>query len=124
MGCGDRSIAFFEFLHQVVRITVEKKRSMIKCREVEHAVSSRAPIPTPNRKETVTEKLMNCLICITVSEAQNLLTLKYNFEDNGAVIKMMMKGRSPTMRQHVQLRSLCVQHVISEGTALKNMFRV
>ena len=57
-------------------MTVEKKRSMIKCREVEHEVKSKEPTPTLNRKDTVTEKLMNCPVWITLSQAQNFLNSK------------------------------------------------
>ena len=59
---------------------LRKEKLMIKCREVEHGVKSRAPIPTPDRKETVTEKLMNCLMWITLSQAQ-FEALLYTFED-------------------------------------------
>ena len=46
MGCGDRSIAFFEeHPSSSERSTVEKRRWMIKCRDVEHEEKSGAQIP-------------------------------------------------------------------------------
>ena len=74
---------------------------MIKCREVEHAVKSEAQIPTPNRKEVVTEMLNNCrmwtFVTTNASSSQFEAQL-YILEDNEAVIKMITKGRSSTMR--------------------------
>ena len=64
-------------------------------------MKSKAPTPTPNPEGTATEKLMNCLMWITLSQAQNLLKFEaqlYIFEDNETVNKMIIKGRSPTMR--------------------------
>ena len=58
------------------KITVEKKKPMMNCREVRHVVKSKAPLPTPNRKETVIEKMMNCLKWITLWKAQNLFNSK------------------------------------------------
>ena len=52
--------------------------------------------PTPNQKDTVTEKLVNCLLRTTLSHAQNFLN---SFEDTEAVMKMITKSGSPTMRQ-------------------------
>ena len=45
--------------------------------------------------------LMNCRMWITLSQTQALLIVKISFfifEDNEAVIKVIMKGRSLTMR--------------------------
>ena len=72
---------------------------MIQCRDVEHAVKSKAPIPTPNQKGTVTETL--CLMWTTLSQAKSFLNSKlscYTFTDHEAVIEIITKGRSPTMR--------------------------
>ena len=66
------------------------KRSIVKCREIERAMKPKAPTPTPTRRDTITEKLMNCLLWIALSQAQNLLTSKLSctfFQDNEAVIK-------------------------------------
>ena len=54
------------------------KRSTIKRRESSAQWKPKAPTPTPKRRDTVTEKLMNCLLCITWSQGQNLLTSKRN----------------------------------------------
>ena len=59
------------------------------------------PPPMPKRRDTVTERMMSCLMWTTLSQAQNPLTSMpcFNFfGDNEAVIKMIFKGRSPTMR--------------------------
>ena len=67
VGCGDGKFAFFEeHPFKQREITVEKKGSMIKYREVEYTVTSKAPTPTPNRKDTVTEKLMDSLMWDTL----------------------------------------------------------
>ena len=64
--------------HQAVRDHCRKEEvdDHVPRSRVEHALRSKAPIPTPNRRDTVTEKLMNCLMWITLSQAQNLLTSK------------------------------------------------
>ena len=72
---------------------------MIKCREVKHAEKSEAQIPTPDKRET--KMLINCRMWSTSPQTHTLLKVSpqlYIFEDNEAVLKMIMKGRSPTMR--------------------------
>ena len=61
-------------------------------------VKSKAPTPTPNRNETVTEKLMSCLMWITSAKPSQFEAPLYICEDNEAVIKMVIKGRSPSIR--------------------------
>ena len=91
MGCGDRSVAFFnEHLSSSERALSKRKGSMIKCREVEHAVKSEAPLPTPSWQKAVTETLMNCQMWITLSQTRILVQFDAQlciFEGNEAVIK-------------------------------------
>ena len=75
LGAGLRMVwdAVIEVLHSS-KNTHQAVRDYCRedhCREVDHAVKSKAPTPTPNRKETVTEKLLNCLMWITLPQAQN-----------------------------------------------------
>ena len=83
---------------------------MIKCRQVEHAVKSKAQISKPNRKVTVTEKLMNCRIWIKLSQAQNILISKtYNVEDNEAVVKMIIKRQKADNETRIPNPQSCVR---------------
>ena len=84
MRCGDRSVSFIE---QYQSINQPRSRN----REETH--------PNPNKRET--EMLINCRLWTTspqnVNSSQGESQL-YIFEDNEAVIKIIIKGRSPTMR--------------------------
>ena len=68
-------------------------------REMRFKASTLTPIP--KRRNMVTERMMSCLMWATLLQAQSLLTSKRCFkffEDTDAVIKTIIKGRSPTMR--------------------------
>ena len=59
------------------------------------------PTSTPKRRNTATEILLIYLMWITLSQTQNLPHIEamlHIFEDNEAVIRMIIKSRSPTMR--------------------------
>ena len=96
-------------------IIVEKQRSTVKCRGTERAVNKKAPTPTPKRRDTATEKLMNCVLSVTLSQAQNLFNLKlggtFLNEHNEAVIKMTLKG-SPTMRHASRTHRVALDFVV------------
>ena len=60
--CGERSVTFLEKHPSSSGWSLSKrKRSMMKCREVKHAMKSKAPTTAPKRKDTVAEKWMNRL---------------------------------------------------------------
>ena len=66
----------------------------------------------PNTKTmVVTGKLMSYLHVVTSAKPSHFEAQLYIFEDNEAVIKMIIKGRSPTMR-HVKNSQSCVKLVV------------
>ena len=65
-----------ETIQQASRNRCREEGSVVKCREIDRAMKPYAPTPTPNRRDTATEKLMSYLMWITTSQAQNLLTSK------------------------------------------------
>ena len=91
-------------------MTVEKKRSMIKRREVEHAVTYKTPTPTPNRKNNNREvdDLSTVDHVVTSAKTSQFDAQLYIFEDNEAVIKLIIKGRSPTMRHVSRTRRVAL----------------
>ena len=73
----------------------------IKCWETEHAVKSGAQIPKLSWKEAVTKTLMNCQTWITLSQTQVLINPKLRCIFSKIMklwSRLIIKGRSPTMR--------------------------
>ena len=84
--------------HQAVKGHCRKrKRSMIKCREVEHAVKSKAPTPTPIQKRNCNrevDELSNLDYICHKRKTFSTWSQALMFEDNEAVIKMMYVSRT------------------------------
>ena len=62
---------------------------------------------------------MNCLLRIALSQAQIPPNVQHSctcFEDNEAVIKMIIKGRSPTMRHVSRTHRVALVGFLSEST--------
>ena len=94
MGCGGRSIVLhkqYENTNQPQHLATDVRREPLRETHL-----------NPNQRET--EMMVKCRKWITSprthsSQGESQL---YIFEDNEAVIKMILKGRSPTMR-HVSI---------------------
>ena len=94
-------------------ITVEKKRSMIKCREIEHAVKSKAPIPTPTRKETVTEtELSHVDHVVTNAKPSQCEAQLYTFWRQRSSDQDDHKGQKSNDETRVQNPQSCVGFVV------------
>ena len=64
------------------------------------------PTPTPERRDTVTVRMMSCLMRTLLSQAQNpsrLEAMLYIFEDNEAVINMLTKKTTSWLDYQRQL---------------------
>ena len=73
------------------------------------------PTPTPRRRNTVTEIMLsysNVDHVITNATLSRFEAMPYIFEDNEAVIKMIIRGRSPTMRHVAPNPQSCTSLVI------------
>ena len=95
MGCGE----VFTFIEEY-QITNPCMGQQETVREITN--------PNPNKRET--EMWSNCRMWTTSPQTQILFQGELNctsFEDNEAVAKMIIKGRSPTMRHVSRTHRVC-----------------
>ena len=85
------------------------------------------PSTKPRQKHQLkeaNEMLINCQMCITYPPTHILLKAKLDiFEDNEALIKMIIKGRSPTMR-HVSRNHRVALDWLFDRINLEPKFRI
>ena len=95
---GTPALDLWDLVVDVLHSSPKKKNSTGK---LVRQRSPRGNTPTPRRRNTSTEMILNYSMWITLPQTQNLLiaALRFKFlKDNEGVIKMIIKGRRPTMR--------------------------
>ena len=88
MGCGDRSVTFIE----QYQITKQQARSCLRDPEMDRTSKHK---PKENRDVDQWSHVDHVTTNAHSSQGESQF---FHFEDNVAVVKMIIKGRSPTMR--------------------------
>ena len=101
MTCGDRSIAFFKHTNHSVRDHCRKEKlddQVSRSRARGQIQSTNLHTKSKRISNREVDQLCNVGHVVASAKLSQFDTQLYMFEDNEAVIKMIIKGRSPTMR--------------------------
>ena len=101
MGCSDRSITFFKEHPPDSERSLSGRKGRSSAGETEHAEKSGVQNPKTKLKRSSNrdvDELSDVDRVVTSAKTPQFEAQLYSFEDDEAVIKMIIKGRSPTMR--------------------------